>query len=1702
MPSNENTPGTSEDAEQFSFDDDRFGNAFDGSDKDGELVSDQSGAGRSIDFNATKERANKKVLARAQKSGSKEGSSGLDPNKLATLRKLDDCPEYYRLSFEDVWKDILGEGSGRWREVLLQLNIALAKDGEDYERTACAEIQALDGVQFFDEVEDEMESIAESPTEGTFDDRQHLDKYDAGAEYIVSKLVECASQPAWDDGGDIFVLEQVPLSADINDAPVAGIADLVVFWPVGDGEVEARFLDVKASFDESSYHRFQIATYTALFRDLLRSIDGKEETWSNRVTISGGVYHRDGVLVGPPGNREYVRDAAITGRSPDEFPEFDLAPVEMDFYRFMRSSGKVGKLRDTANSVEPLNPGEEEDKETVPDGGEERINNRDTADFQLNDKCFGCTYREVCYDYAISNASLKMLGLSADEQVAFREAGIHTVHDLANIGTIELAEKRHPAFTYGEVKIEADEQYEALLNHDSVGTRLTQLVQRAQRFSERLYHKEDDEGYVNAEPLVASGAADVPPYNVTQKEDGVDEDEEPVAPEEEATEQADDDPDFDTDPRRLVRSYIHVQYDHRRDRVAMLSAFTTSHNAVKENGASPERCSSLVGDIGDDVTEDTRHEREMVEDFARKLLTNIRTVAKKGGDEATAPLHFYVYTSPQQEALVEALERHSDLEPVQALLELMMLREPMQRGLTMWRHPRADTHEQPMLSVIEPEVEDHVALTTPNDSLLAVVDDVPCTSSANIYREGAPYVRTDSNGEEIRLRDVFNFLLFDYRLPVKPDPRPGEPTRTNADDPEAEQFYPVLPRSGASIPLEYVWAVAGDLNEEWVEVWDIDEDDEDENMTVAEAVNNGIRPFMYRDSEADGELERITLEDLTSLGEWMAQAVGHVADYLIADREMVKPAFDMQHLDTYTMGETNLARATREFLDMEAAAEQASNYAHYQKPIRERIRSGESAYFKIVSVDEQNDRMFGKLLQDGDRPMPNEEVSNSCTIETEDSSEWMGITPITAPDGKTFKYVYRDGYMLNRQPARHVELAPTVKVTDIDLLGDGDPRWDIGEDYDIVVEFPEMRQSGYDWTFNPAKGSSEDSFSTHLFDEGTGVVLDPRYNPSNEQKLRNLLDVDDGRRHPLVSTLQELINGVDAPPTTDHFDAGVVESFLDSPAFGRDAPLDPPNGKQREFVTTVADQFSLLQGPPGTGKTSGALMPAILSRVASKHEDGGNCRGFIGATSNAAIDEVMEKVAEGAVALHDAPGDAFDVQNLRLIRIVSKGYDPEADNNTNLSRVEYVEATANDLGHVLSTLRHGGSHTLVFGTAYRMNKLLNEGRKERSLDTMSEFVNTQPSWFNLIALDEASMLRLPELCAFGAGASPDAQYLLAGDHRQMPPVLKHEWDDERRRTLTEIAPYLSTLDFFRLLNGEDDVVDRDQYPSQLAPSAAEREPFGLSVTRLEQTYRCHSCIAGFLREQHYDRLDGINYRRADGIPEPALGRVTPRNDAAAAAVSKERPLTVIVHGEDSSRKSNPVEADISNELVQALNIDYSNEDGSNLEPGDVAEDLNGVGIVTPHRSQRGKLKRTLRSTVYGEGRGAKTAAECITVDTVERFQGQENDAMIVSGTASDPQFLANEEDFILSPNRLNVAMSRAKAKLIVVVSEEVFDLMPGEIDSYEDARLWKALYGELGMLDSEPDWSGSLGEFVNGSPDGPADTSIEVFSLSATHYDT
>src|SRR5262249_59505882 len=98
----------------------------------------------------------------------------------------------------------------------------------------------------------------------------------------------------------------------------------------------------------------------------------------------------------------------------------------------------------------------------------------------------------------------------------------------------------------------------------------------------------------------------------------------------------------------------------------------------------------------------------------------------------------------------------------------------------------------------------------------------------------------------------------------------------------------------------------------------------------------------------------------------------------------------------------------------------------------------------------------------------------------------------------------------------------------------------------------------------------------------------------------------------------------------------------------------------------------------------------------------------------------------------------------------------------------------------------------------------------------------------------------------------------------------------------------------------------------------------------------------------------------------------------------------------------------------------------------------GVFVVSPHHAQIRAIQHELAKL--------RTWRAAPFVDTVDKMQGQEADAVLVSYGVSDPEFALREAEFIYGLNRLNVAVTRARAEGGVCLPRPLLEASPQVLD--------------------------------------------------------
>jgi len=1245
------------------------------------------------------------------------------------------------------------------------------------------------------------------------------------------------------------------------------------------------------------------------------------------------------------------------------------------------------------------------------DGKLDTIVQKDVDDvkYQLNAKCNNCIFNESCFTRAIEGLSTALLGLSIGEQRALEK---HEVDSIEQLARLKYPPEDSPMpWKYENLEPNADEEELVgdLVNEPAIGGKLDQIIQRAQSM---LGEIQPGHEFARSEPFapfyMGAGNGTLPD---------------------------DDPPDWDSinyESGEMIRVYLHVEWDYMRDRLVMLSARIDCTNFSGNALSFSEISESLPND-----PEDSKEvEKDLLEDFFEKLFVGIQEIARATGNPEEAPIHLYMFSKLERDRLMDGIRRHSEFVGIDdsgsphPIRDLLGLRAAI---------------DQSMVSIVQDDIVDRMALKYPSTGLLPALDQFKDNDGVGWW-DYNQWADERSDGEEINLRNIFYHNFFNNESPYK---RGDDGTiemmlqRGAYQSPDREGFYPLRARFGNQIPLEYFWAAKDELDTDWADEHQYQE-------------KRAIQKYKWYDhDEEEGQENRIRNEELKLLGEKLCHALDHIESAIPSwgkNALLGKEAIEVPDLEDFHLGDTNLARACREYLDLEYYSNRQKMLRQYAKSPRQRVQTGRSAVLRIEDVEETDEGILvgGRLLYDELDFSSPDQVANGCRLkgsEGSTSGSWMVATEVERDDNGMFTEA-------NNEKPEDIEGSVPTKVQEINT-----------QDRHIVLKFSnfyndedghlqylnrEFETRHKAWT---TQASSEGQYTEYL-SEGDIYILGEQTDNMTSRRVRNTLE--DPESNNLAQILEGLLEEESDYNDLEYCRSDRTEEFLEW--LKQKEELDTPNDKQENFIKRDNQQIACLQGPPGTGKTGGALAYAIIARAYARISEGDHIRGIVTAPSNKAVYEIMKDVAEVKEEFGDGEDGLFD--SLRLVRATGKA----TSDFDQVDEVDYLnygqeDERVEDLADALDKERGldafiGGDpeppeSVLIFATPSGSYGLMNNIARAWGHDNATEILGKMQSYFNFLAIDEASMMPLSQFILSGAFVSENSHILVGGDHRQMPPVRKHDWEEEDRRTVEEVAPHLSTLDFFRFLKGELEVEHADP------PTASE-----LPMDRLELTYRCHKRVAEMLRRWLYEKYDEIEYRsKTEEVLSPPVSDIDAVNDI----LDPDHPLILVLHDEETSQQANPTEVEIARAIV----------DG-------VPEEENW-GIVTPHNAQRGLLKNEL--------------GDDADIDTVERYQGGERDLIIVSGTASDRESIRKKHDFILNPNRLNVAMSRMKKKLVVVASKSLFEVIPTDAKDYEDALLWRGLYHEVNADQSEPLWSGDLSDFAD-LDEGIDDAYIEVYSGS------
>lgn len=392
-------------------------------------------------------------------------------------------------------------------------------------------------------------------------------------------------------------------------------------------------------------------------------------------------------------------------------------------------------------------------------------------------------------------------------------------------------------------------------------------------------------------------------------------------------------------------------------------------------------------------------------------------------------------------------------------------------------------------------------------------------------------------------------------------------------------------------------------------------------------------------------------------------------------------------------------------------------------------------------------------------------------------------------------------------------------------------------------------------------------------------------------------------------------------------------------------------------------------GPPGTGKTHFLALALRLLADAQRRRHR-PLRVFLSAFTHTAIDNALRKL----VAL-DVPPSCPPVFKL---------------GTTQLAGCEAVaELDPGALAGQLATT----PICIVGGTVHALQKAFGK--------------DAEAAPFDLLVIDEASQLKVPEALLALSRLGPDGRLLVVGDHQQLPPILQGSYPEAAAG-----SPCLHRSIF--------EALDSD----------------AAGTCQLLENFRMNAALCAFPAAQIY----GPGYRSASAAIAAQRLRLTRARDRAPdwieAALDPAYPWVLGVLDGVRATDENRIEAGCVAALAAALRARLCDPARRRPRPwpdtaaGDAGFWREGLFVISPHHAQLRAIRAALEE--YGQ-RGPAFA------DTVDKMQGQECAAVIVSYGVADAEYALQEAAFIYSRNRLNVALTRARAKCIVFLPRPLLE---------------------------------------------------------------
>lgn len=278
--------------------------------------------------------------------------------------------------------------------------------------------------------------------------------------------------------------------------------------------------------------------------------------------------------------------------------------------------------------------------------------------------------------------------------------------------------------------------------------------------------------------------------------------------------------------------------------------------------------------------------------------------------------------------------------------------------------------------------------------------------------------------------------------------------------------------------------------------------------------------------------------------------------------------------------------------------------------------------------------------------------------------------------------------------------------------------------------------------------------------------------------------------------------------------------------------------------------------------------------------------------------------------------------------------------------------------------------------------------------------------YDWVIIDEAARSIASELAIAMQSAK---RVLLVGDHLQLPPLYS---DPHKEALALRLGIKSSRADIDEILQSDFARAFESKYGEQA------------SAALLTQ-YRMAPPIGNLVSETFYKKTKLVNGDRTipdvyENAPKPLRNFVTWLDTS------------------DLGQRANHLEdrgASIYNRVEADQIIDLLKQISENTEFTGSLSDLTNkdeaaIGVICMYAEQKRILRQKFNQETWNDG-----FKSLVKIDTVDSYQGKENRIIILSLTRSDKR---HSPGFLRAPNRINVAMSRAMDRLLIVGNADMW----------------------------------------------------------------